>query len=800
MLRRATISRAWLLDTVLQCLHLVLSNRRLLHPSFNPFAERASTCHITAVAMNHDKDIAVSSTTMPSYNHGKANEYIRASEVPQESDMRSQVPPRRSFIEKLGLYNIGVLVFGAVASCLAMAFLALLWSGSETARNGRPTPVLWFGIVETPNWATRLVTIGSVVVRLATAAQMGVFAALIAAWTLETNGASAEYLPLLSIIRTVNNGPQSHIWNVFHSLRIGSRKLYCVLVTLAILDVLALQFTSTLLVTDFAMAKIVSGAVNQSIAYGISQPEGADPNDAGAYLDVNKGVDFNLAGPPTYPRFAELSTPGSAHLDNDVADTGTSLRAYLPFGLPDRRAILREYRGPAAVVDTRVRCFRPSISINNISFVYQSGTNEPYEIIVLGNITMKDPTPGIVLNVTEDSEAGSFLTIALARIYAKTTDWRLSYSIVNVGEAYSIDQPFDISADAASTDMWSFLLLNVTGNDWGPVLEGLSPGNSVVGPYNWTQQSSGVWSNLRTTNDTIDIGLSATVCFTAVRSRTYQVHANSEIDFAEPRNMSWDSNLWKYETGDVRKLLGASQQNFTHRERGILSLQKPSNWTEILLDTDQMDYSGFVGSSILNSLTKLEYPYLRDYYPDLDSMRGIFAQAAVLSPNSEYNSVNRLHAGLFQDIIQTTNNPALAMQAMFTTIMQMAYYNSLPMFSHVGPASVATSETLSIPVHWTGFGIVMSLLVIHAILVITAVCLFLSKTDHSLLGNAWQAVAQVSSSDTMDTVHHASNMTDLEVKRLLRMNSSEDNEIVLRTGADGGRSQAVYRRGTGDSY
>jgi soluble P-type ATPase len=59
---------------------------------------------------------------------------------------------------------------------------------------------------------------------------------------------------------------------------------------------------------------------------------------------------------------------------------------------------------------------------------------------------------------------------------------------------------------------------------------------------------------------------------------------------------------------------------------------------------------------------------------------------------------------------------------------------------------------------------------------------FLQKMDHSLLGHAWQAVAQVSSSDTMGTMHHASNMTDLEVKRVLRMNTYEDNEVVFEDG------------------
>lgn len=88
----------------------------------------------------------------------------------------------------------------------------------------------------------------------------------------------------------------------------------------------------------------------------------------------------------------------------------------------------------------------------------------------------------------------------------------------------------------------------------------------------------------------------------------------------------------------------------------------------------------------------------------------------------------------------------------------------------------------------------MALLILYTILVVTAIIFFHSETNHSLLGNAWQAVAQVSSSDTMDVMHHASNMTDQEIKQLLMTNSYEDNEMILKTSVDSGRSQASRRR------
>lgn len=737
--------------------------------------------------MNQDKDIAASSMTMPSYNRGKPSEYVRASEVPFESEDRHQSPSRRSFIEKLGLYNIGVLVVGAVASFLAMAFLALLWIGSETAKNDRSTPLIWYAIAAMPNWATRVATIGSVVIRLATAAQMGVFAALMAAWTLETEGASAEHLPLLSIIRTVNNGPQSHIWNVLHSLRIGSRKSYSAMIVIAILNTLALQFTSTFLVTDFGSVTVVPQAGQQAVGYGIlSQYDNEEGSQKGR-IKAPIGVDLNLHTPSTYPRFAEYVTPGSMHFDEDYADTGDTHRAFVPLPVSSARGALREYEGPATVVDSSVRCTRPSISVKNITWLRTNGDNEPDEIVISGRLTLDGSIPGMTVNVTEDTH-GLFMTNAVAKIYANTSDWRLSYSMAIPGE---VQMPSVATGDGI---LWSFLLLNITGN-WTGVLEETDWMTLNVGPFDWTQSPSGIWTDLRTTNASLDIGMRGTICFLSLDSNDLWIHANSTRDFPEPTGLSWLIGLWRYETEVVRKMLGATKEHVSLNDRGILELQAPPNWTQAIMP--QVG-DPFIGPSIFSSLRRLVHPEIAYFYPNA-TIEGYFPQTAVLTPFSQHCSINRALSSVFQDIIQTTLNPALAFQALFTTMSQIAYYQSLPLFNMEALATVRTSETFTVPRHWTGFGIVMGLLVVHAVLVVTAVWIFLAETDHSLLGNAWQAVAQVSSSDTMDTVHHASNMTDVEVKRLLRMNSAEDSEVVLRTGLDDGRSQAVYRRGTGES-
>lgn len=81
-------------------------------------------------------------TTILSNNQEKAEEYGWNSEIPPDFSVKIQSPSRRSFVEKFGLYNIGLSVIGTVACFLATTFLALLSSGSEDTRHGRPTPML----------------------------------------------------------------------------------------------------------------------------------------------------------------------------------------------------------------------------------------------------------------------------------------------------------------------------------------------------------------------------------------------------------------------------------------------------------------------------------------------------------------------------------------------------------------------------------------------------------------------------------------------------------------------------------
>ena len=78
------------------------------------------------------------------------------------------------------------------------------------------------------------------------------------------------------------------------------------------------------------------------------------------------------------------------------------------------------------------------------------------------------------------------------------------------------------------------------------------------------------------------------------------------------------------------------------------------------------DSEQYISETIFQNLNKLLYPGLSKLYHD-DKSGPMHRHSAILAPYSNDNSVYRAHGALFQGIMQSTGNPALAIQPMLTT-------------------------------------------------------------------------------------------------------------------------------------
>jgi hypothetical protein len=71
-----------------------------------------------------------------------------------------------------------------------------------------------------------------------------------------------------------------------------------------------------------------------------------------------------------------------------------------------------------------------------------------------------------------------------------------------------------------------------------------------------------------------------------------------------------------------------------------------------------------------------------------------------------WHSVHRSHATISQDIIHQTGNPALALETLYTILLQMAYYDILSEYDISSPARWQVLGVLNIPHHWRAFSVI----------------------------------------------------------------------------------------------
>ncbi|RKL10271.1 hypothetical protein BFJ70_g16531, partial [Fusarium oxysporum] len=183
------------------------------------------------------------------------------------------------------------------------------------------------------------------VIRTAMATQASLATAMLAAVVLETIDTPLVQGPIYSVIRAVQAAPTTLLLTA--KLRPKGRlsTLVFTLVVIEILVTLASQFFSTIFIFDFE----VSTYANIINATDVSTLD---------TLDVPRHRSFEM--PPasswTFAGLSESFTKGP-----NFHDTGHTYRSFLPFGDEGKRTHLRNFRGPAIIMDHRVVCANPSL-------------------------------------------------------------------------------------------------------------------------------------------------------------------------------------------------------------------------------------------------------------------------------------------------------------------------------------------------------------------------------------------------------------------------------------------------------
>ncbi|KAK7918085.1 hypothetical protein PG985_009959 [Apiospora marii] len=120
---------------------------------------------------------------------------------------------------------------------------------------------------------------------------------------------------------------------------------------------------------------------------------------------------------------------------------------------------------------------------------------------------------------------------------------------------------------------------------------------------------------------------------------------------------------------------------------------------------------------------------------------------------------------------------AITMQAIFTVFHQMRYFDTSYMWQPRSVASYVIAEDVSIPVTNRGLIFVVAMALAHVVVLGITLFLFFRRTEATMIGNAWQSVAQAVSDDTLPILDQAGDMRDKEVKKALA-ESSEGAEMT----------------------
>lgn len=252
---------------------------------------------------------------------------------------------------------------------------------------------------------------------------------------------------------------------------------------------------------------------------------------------------------------------------------------------------------------------------------------------------------------------------------------------------------------------------------------------------------------------------------------------NTQSNRTEP-SLDWDPIENNYVSKDVRQLLGATPDPLPLSQRGALVLQ-PKNWAHESTRTGTNRFARLAMNSGLSSTNQS------------------VIMCTYCGAGHTSREVHPAHVALFQDVLTTTRNPALALQAHYTSLLQMAYYDALPQFDTFGPADYAFSVAVLMPQRWNGFAAVVTVLLVHFACLLLVTAMFVASARLSLLGNAWQAVAQLSAGDTAEVMARATTASDREVREVLKGDDGDKVACGVGVGGDGVRVVITRRRGIG---
>lgn len=696
-------------------------------------------------------------------------------EVPNKSLSRQNSLWART-VHKLGWFQLAVLVGGNLGLLAGLGTLRYLWPWPQRGESDKS----WEAIVFS-GWVLRVITLSSIVIRTSITMQATLFSMVMASVALQRSKVIMADAASMSIFRFTNSGPHNLIVPLFRTSRDSKSSLAVIVTALLSITTLASQFTSTILLIDIGTKNLKTNPKNFSVSYG---------GDAGQSDEFFVGTTASTWDdrPSHFQAFAEKATENirlNGHKNGGALfATGSSQRALIPLGRQDR-LLVSDYEGPAAVIDSRVVCVSPYIMeltitrfLANSRILYSGSEYAVLELNVHGVVSADS-----LNDYSDELSTLSFLTKSgdLINNLTITFDCRSPHQMPASNEPFP---EWEVSlcqispANFTSTDDTDFydgmmdlgfVVMNMTGSDesWYNV----TVNETAIG---FGDESDGEWVKLSYPEPDSDpensLEISLSLCFTAFRATNALITARADWNLSEPI-LAKSTNAPRYNTTSLRRHLGVSNDevaNLDHANRGILELVDVNHESVYnLSETEVYITESLIDPNLNPDNTQLlyQYPTARMCiwcYPDIRVHEGFIA--------------------IFNDVLATTNHPALALQAPFTARALQIYDDRAPDFSLSEIARVSLVQPFQVPTLMKGFYIVCAVVSFHLVLMMYIIFLFFKIEGQTSLGQAWQTIGQIQGEELKEVIEVSKNSTDREVEKWLEGKGDHNTVVGIREG------------------
>ncbi|KAH8660109.1 hypothetical protein BX600DRAFT_551602 [Xylariales sp. PMI_506] len=653
---------------------------------------------------------------------------------------------------RIGGFGFTVVFLGLLLELAVLGLLGYLWS-QRPIFGASPTheQSLWRSIVLNDGWITRTVTIVTAVVRVILSQQAILCTSLAAALLLEKRSVGIPQVAGFSILRAFNSGPWDAMTLMFQDLTHYIGSLPAILVAILFLTNIALQFSSTLLVSDFGNINIVSPPETKTV----------DAHTLGGNFVRMTRDSIWQKSLGTYPTFAE-SRSNASFVNSTLSDSGGVQRALLPFDA-DQRLQLRSYLGPAVVQESRTVCIPATGLQANFSNTYggadqlalQGTIAQSTELFNLSNIPRDLSQP---INKTfECPYLYSSYGTAVPGVQGDT----LQASLCNLASGF--ETLLVIRSDANYTRWYD-------GSNFA--LELLSSNGS----WAYYQPSGSAVPGSNASRPILEVSL----CMAENQFSLAQISVSALWETQEPTlgSQEKENNGWAIDP--IISLYGSSSRNETAEQRGILSLNSADssniNQTSETVTTLGSLYGTWISSGGDNSKMALVFDTKTNNY----QTDGFVHPAHILILGAALNA---------------TNNLAASLDTLWAIYAQTLYYENFGFLDDsVGIGSTMLwYTTVTAPVRWTGFTVVAALLLVTIAIMVLLLGMFAWQTEGSFRRQAWHAVAQLFGEDTEEVMAAATRMTDHQVAAMMRERGVEN--ILMTTGRNvvTGRTEVVNR-------